>query len=59
MAKSWGVFSEKVHHEGGGYTMDHTSAVYLLDRAGELLTIISYEADSTEALQKLQQLLAS
>lgn len=59
MAKSWGVFYEKVPDESGGYTMDHTSAVYLLDRAGELQTIISYEADSTEALQKLRQLLAS
>lgn len=59
MAKSWGVFYEKVPEEGGGYTMDHTSAVYLLDREGELQTIISYEADTTEALHKLRQLLAS
>ncbi len=55
-AKSWGVYYEKIPDGAGGYTMEHASSVYLLDRHGELQTIISYEDDKQTALRKLRLL---
>jgi protein SCO1 len=58
IAKSWGVFYEKVPLEGGGYTMDHTASVFLLDSNGEFEGTIAYGEDQATALGKLRNLLA-
>jgi protein SCO1 len=52
------VFYEKVPVEGGDYTIDHTAAVYLMDRAGKLQSIIDYHEDEDTALAKLRRLVA-
>ena len=36
-ADAYKVFYEKVAREGGGYTIDHTGFVYLMDRSGGYL----------------------
>jgi protein SCO1 len=58
IAKSWGVFYEKVPLDGGGYTMDHTASVFLLDSNGEFEGTIAYGEDQATALGKLRNLLA-
>lgn len=57
IASSWGVQYEKVPLEGGGYTMDHTASVFLLDAKGEFQGTIAYREDSATALAKLRNLL--
>jgi len=55
-AKAFHVFYEKVPTEGGDYTVDHSAAVFLLDRDAKLQsTIDAQEADGT-ALEKLRRL---
>lgn len=58
VAKAWGVYVEKVPLEGGGYTMDHTTSVFLLDSAGEFQGTIAYREETAVALGKLRNLLA-
>lgn len=58
LADAWGVYSRRVPLEDGGYTMDHTASVFLLDSAGHMTTTISYGEDSDSAIAKLQVLLA-
>jgi protein SCO1/2 len=57
LADAWGVFHEKVPLEGGGYTMDHTASVFLLDAKGQFQGTIAYREDMATALGKLRNLL--
>jgi protein SCO1/2 len=56
MLKSFGIYARKVELEGGGYTMDHTASVLLLDESGDLFGTIAYGENSDTALAKLQRL---
>ncbi|RFC65518.1 SCO family protein [Fulvimarina endophytica] len=56
MARDWGVFYEKVPLEDGNYTMDHTSTVFLINRAGEFTGTIGYGEDIGMAARKLLRL---
>lgn len=58
LARAWGVFYEKVPLDGGGYTIDHTASVFLLDRQGQFQGTIAYREDMETALGKLRNLLA-
>lgn len=58
-AKAWAIFYEKVPLEDGGYTMDHTASVLLLDRNGEFQGTIAYQENSETAIGKLRKLLRS
>lgn len=58
IAREYRVYINKVALPGGGYTMDHSSALYLMDRNGHLAGVIGYgeSADRAEAdLRKLVQ----
>lgn len=57
MAKSWGVYYRKIPLEGGGYTMDHTAKVFLLDRDGHYTGSIHYNEDQATVLKKLRRLI--
>lgn len=50
------AFYEKVPIEGGGYTVDHTASVFLMDRAGKLQSIIDYHESAATSLAKLERL---
>ncbi|NBB72037.1 MAG: redoxin domain-containing protein [Alphaproteobacteria bacterium] len=52
------VYAEKVPLEGGGYTMDHSAFVYLMDARGRYVTHIAYGEDSERAVAKLRELAA-
>ena len=42
-----------------GYTVDHTSRIFLIDTAGKLVQTLSHRATSAEILTALQKLLSS
>ncbi len=57
IAKSFRVYYRKVPLEGGGYTMDHTAMVYLMDGEGRFAGVIPYQEDRAVSLKKLRFLL--
>ncbi len=56
LAKSLGVYYARVEVQGGGYTMDHTASVFLLDAQGRFVGTIAYGENSDAALAKLRRL---
>jgi len=59
MAATYGFYYERVPVEGGGYTMNHTATVYLLDATGALVGTVDYHEERRTALQKVRRLLGS
>jgi protein SCO1/2 len=53
------IFYAKVKTEGGGYTMDHDAAVYLVDASGGFAGTIAYGEDAATAQLKLERLAKS
>jgi protein SCO1/2 len=58
VAKAYRVYYKRIQLAEGGYAMDHTAAIYLMDRAGKLVNQISLEEDYTIAIDRLRQLAA-
>lgn len=56
MAK-YRVYARKVPLADGGYTMDHTATVYMINPKGEFVGIISYQEPSDSARAKIRRLL--
>lgn len=54
--KQFGVFSQKVERPGGGYSVDHTASVFLMDRNGRFVATLSPEEGDRVALEKLKRL---
>lgn len=52
------VFYEKVPIDGGGYTIDHSASVFLMNREGRLQSIIDHHEDAETSLAKLERLVA-
>ena len=50
------VYAKKGEVKNGGYAMDHTAAIYLMDRAGAFKTLIGYGENSEAALARLREL---
>jgi protein SCO1/2 len=50
------IYYAKVAIEGGGYTMDHDAAIYLIDAKGGFAGTIAYGEDATTAQAKLERL---
>ncbi len=50
------VYAAKVPLDGGGYTMDHSAFVYLMDEDGRYEAHITYGEESERALVKLRAL---
>lgn len=59
IVKGYRVFARKVPLDSGGYLMDHTAAIYLLDSDGTLTGTIDYQEDPDTALKKLRRLVDS
>ena len=55
-AKAYRVYYQKVATAGGGYTIDHSSAVYLFDAKGRFVEPIGYGTSSERALGQLRAL---
>ncbi|MDQ0395124.1 SCO family protein [Labrys monachus] len=56
--KKFRVYAKKVG-DGDNYTFDHSTAVYLMDARGELVTLIDYQEPRDEALAKMRRALTS
>ncbi len=59
MARNYRFYYRRVPLDGGGYTMDHTAMVYLLDRDGRFTSTIDYHENRQTALPKLRRLLGA
>ena len=57
LARSWRVYFSRRDLEGGDYTMDHTSLVYLLDEDGRYAGTIPYGAEPEAAVAQLRALI--
>ena len=58
-AKEYGVFFQKAPLPGGGYSMDHSTAVYLVDRKRGFSQILAPDQPQDEQLEALRQLLGA
>ena len=56
--KAWRVYARKVEGKGGDYTMDHTAAVYMLDRQGRFVGLIKFQEEQKKVIPVLRRLLA-
>jgi protein SCO1/2 len=56
--KKFRVYAKKVG-DGDNYTFDHSTAVYLMDAKGNLVTLIDYQEPRDDALAKMRRALAS
>lgn len=55
-AKAYQVYYQRVPSSGGGYSMDHTASVFLMDAKGGFVGTLSYEEDEKTSLAKLERL---
>jgi protein SCO1/2 len=56
-AKAYRVYYQKVATDGGGYTLDHSSAIYLFDAQGRFVEPIGYGGPPERGLDQLKALL--
>lgn len=54
---AWGIYAKKVPLSDGGYTMDHTASIFLLDRRGQFQGTIGYGEDLVTAEEKVRRLI--
>ncbi len=54
-AKAYRVYTKKVPLEGGTYTMDHTTIVYLMDKDGRFVAPFSLKRRPEEAAADLRR----
>lgn len=55
MEKTYRVYSKKVPVEGGGYTMDHTALVYLMDKEGRFVAPFNMKLKPEDAAAELRK----
>jgi protein SCO1/2 len=53
--KAYFVYAKKVPLDGGGYTMDHTSIVYLMDKEGKFIAPFNLKRDADTAAADLKR----
>ena len=56
--KQFGVYSAKAPQPGGGYSVDHTATVFLIDKNGQFVATLSQEEGEAVALEKLRRITA-
>jgi protein SCO1/2 len=59
MIKAYRIYARKVPLDGGGYIMDHTASVYLLNADAVFTGTIDYQEAPDTALAKLRRLVES
>lgn len=59
LVKAYRVYARKVDTEDGDYTVDHTAAVYLMDKKGAFVGSINFNEAQEKALEKLKKLIAN
>jgi protein SCO1/2 len=56
MTKGYRAYYKKVALPDGGYTMDHSSTIYLFDRKGLFQEVITYQEETEAALEALRRI---
>lgn len=56
IAKAYHVYYKRVPDAGGGYSMDHTASVFLMNADGDFAGTLSFEEDPKTSLAKLERL---
>lgn len=51
------VYARRVPLEGGGYTMDHTATIYMMNSKGQFTGLMNYQEPETTARAKLRRLI--
>lgn len=51
--KAYRVYAKKSPQDSGGYTMDHTALVYLMDKQGRFVSAFNLERPAAEAAKEL------
>ncbi len=57
MTRGYRVYAKKVPLDGGGYTMDHTAIVYLMDKTGRFVAPFNLKRRPEEAAADLKRYL--
>ena len=56
LARDWGIFWERIQTSGGGYTLDHTATVFLLNEQGRMTGTIDIAEPPDVVEAKLKKL---
>ena len=55
--KAFRVYAKKVPQDNGGYTMDHTALIYLMDKQGRFVSSFNLDRPPAEAAKELARYL--
>lgn len=53
--RQFAVYSANAPSPGGGYSVDHTATVFLIDKSGQFIATLAPEEDDAVALDKLRR----
>jgi len=56
LVDAWGIYTQRTELEGGGYNVDHTASVLMLDSAGRFFGTIDYKENRETAIAKVIRL---
>jgi protein SCO1 len=58
VTKEYGVYYKRIPTSDGGYVMDHSAVLYMMDPNVRFLGVIPYQEDTAKAVAKLKKLAA-
>jgi protein SCO1 len=58
VTKEYGVYYKRIPTSDGGYVMDHSAILYMMDPNGRFVGVIPYQEDTAKAVAKLKKLAA-
>jgi protein SCO1 len=56
VAKEFRVYYKRVDESDGSYSMDHSGAIYLMDKAGNFVGPLSFQTEDAVAIERLRGL---
>jgi protein SCO1/2 len=59
VAKEFRVYYKRVEESDGSYSMDHSGAIYLMDKAGNFVSPLSFQTEDSVAIERLRSLATS
>jgi len=58
VTKEYGVYYKRISTSDGGYVMDHSAVLYMMDQNVRFVGVIRYQEDTAKAVAKLKKLAA-
>jgi protein SCO1 len=58
VTKEYGVYYKRIQTSDGGYVMDHSAVLYMMDPNVRFVGVIPYQEDTAKAVAKLKKLAA-